>query len=386
VVEELLRSAFWFNPAMWWLISQVQHTREEVVDATVVAFSGRRREYLDALLAFSDEVPLAPASAFSRRRHLFRRIMLLSTEDVMSARRIVFSAFMMAVTVLAVSAVAVRAFPMRSSETPGVSQPSATMASLVQPPGPIEQSARQVTTDNPIPKRVSGDEPVFPSIADGSDMSVTVMLRVTIDQVGNVAELRLGRFTFRRGGMSASVDGGGFNQFVAKAQLKDAPGGSVMTAESMRSIFEAFIETAADAVARWQYEAPREGPLMFATTAYFTDGRASTANTEATRRTVVNSEGALRVGANIKPPAKIRDVRPVYPPEALEARVQGVVIAEVRIEGDGRVSDAKILRSIPMLDQAALDAIHQWEFMPTLLNGAPVPMIMTVTVQFTLAP
>jgi protein TonB len=125
---------------------------------------------------------------------------------------------------------------------------------------------------------------------------------------------------------------------------------------------------------------------MFATTAYFTDGRASTANTEATRRTVVNSEGALRVGANIKPPAKIRDVRPVYPPEALEARVQGVVIAEVRIEGDGRVSDAKILRSIPMLDQAALDAIHQWEFMPTLLNGAPVPMIMTVTVQFTLAP
>jgi protein TonB len=48
------------------------------------------------------------------------------------------------------------------------------------------------------------------------------------------------------------------------------------------------------------------------------------------------------------------------------------------------VSDARVLRSIPLLDQAALDAVRQWEFTPTLLNGVPVPVIMTVTVQFTL--
>ena len=51
---------------------------------------------------------------------------------------------------------------------------------------------------------------------------------------------------------------------------------------------------------------------------------------------------------------------------------------------DGRVKDAKVLRSIPLLDQAALDAVKQWQFTPTLLNGVPVPVIMTVTVQFTL--
>jgi hypothetical protein len=51
---------------------------------------------------------------------------------------------------------------------------------------------------------------------------------------------------------------------------------------------------------------------------------------------------------------------------------------------DGKVADAKVLRSIPLLDSAALDAVRQWEFTPTLLNGVPVPVIMTVTVNFTL--
>ena len=92
----------------------------------------------------------------------------------------------------------------------------------------------------------------------------------------------------------------------------------------------------------------------------------------------------VRVGGNIKPPQKTKDVSPVYPPIAQSARVQGVVIIEATIGPDGKVQDAKVLRSIPLLDQAALDAVRQWEFTPTLLNGVPVPVIMTVTVQFTL--
>jgi len=92
----------------------------------------------------------------------------------------------------------------------------------------------------------------------------------------------------------------------------------------------------------------------------------------------------VRVGGNIKPPQKTRDVRPTYPPIAQSARVQGIVIIEATIGPDGAVKDAKVLRSIPLLDQAALDAVRQWVFTPTLLNGVPVPVIMTVTVQFTL--
>ncbi|MFB3852420.1 MAG: TonB family protein [Vicinamibacterales bacterium] len=94
--------------------------------------------------------------------------------------------------------------------------------------------------------------------------------------------------------------------------------------------------------------------------------------------------GAMRVGGNIKPPMKIKDVKPVYPPVAFAARVQGVVICEVLIGPDGKVQDAKVLRSIPLLDQAALEAVQQWEFTPTLMNGTPVPVIMTATVNFRL--
>ena len=78
------------------------------------------------------------------------------------------------------------------------------------------------------------------------------------------------------------------------------------------------------------------------------------------------------------------NVNPIYPPIAQSARVQGIVIIEATIGTDGRVKDAKVLRSIPLLDQAALDAVKQWKFTPTLLNGVPVPVIMTVTVNFTL--
>jgi protein TonB len=91
-----------------------------------------------------------------------------------------------------------------------------------------------------------------------------------------------------------------------------------------------------------------------------------------------------RVGGEIKAPQKTRHVNPVYPPSAQAARVQGVVIIEATIDPAGRVREAKVLRSIPLLDQPALDAVKQWEYEPTLVNGVAVPVVMTVTVRFSL--
>lgn len=90
------------------------------------------------------------------------------------------------------------------------------------------------------------------------------------------------------------------------------------------------------------------------------------------------------VGGAIRAPLKVKHVMPAYPQLALLSRVQGIVIIEATIGADGRVVDARILRSVPLLDQAALDAVRQWEFTPTLLNGVPVPVVMSVTVTFTL--
>jgi protein TonB len=94
---------------------------------------------------------------------------------------------------------------------------------------------------------------------------------------------------------------------------------------------------------------------------------------------------AVRVGGNIKEPKKLRNVAPEYPDIARQARVQGVVILECTISPQGKVTDVKVLRGIPLLDQAAIDAVKQWVYTPTLLNGVPVPVIMTVTVNFRLS-
>jgi periplasmic protein TonB len=91
-----------------------------------------------------------------------------------------------------------------------------------------------------------------------------------------------------------------------------------------------------------------------------------------------------RVGGNIKEPAKIRDVRPTYPAIALAAKVSGIVIIEATIGRDGSIIDTRVLRSVPLLDQAAVEAVRQWRFTPTLLNGVPTPVLMTVSVNFTL--
>lgn len=90
------------------------------------------------------------------------------------------------------------------------------------------------------------------------------------------------------------------------------------------------------------------------------------------------------VGGHIAVPTKTRDVRPVYPSIAQAAKVSGMVIIEATIGADGRVTNARIIRSVALLDQAALDAVRQWRFSPTRLNGVPIPVIMTVTVNFSL--
>jgi protein TonB len=92
----------------------------------------------------------------------------------------------------------------------------------------------------------------------------------------------------------------------------------------------------------------------------------------------------VRVGGDIKEPKKIKDVKPVYPEAAKAAGVQGIVIIEIIIGTDGSVNEAKVLRPVPELDRAAIDAVMQWKYTPTLLNGEPVKVIMTVTVTFTL--
>jgi TonB family protein len=94
-------------------------------------------------------------------------------------------------------------------------------------------------------------------------------------------------------------------------------------------------------------------------------------------------QAMVRVGGRFQAPSKIKDVKPVYPAIAQTAHVRGAVTIEATIGPEGKVVDAKVVHSIPMLDQAALAAVRQWEYTPTLLNGEPVPVLVTVTINFT---
>lgn len=92
----------------------------------------------------------------------------------------------------------------------------------------------------------------------------------------------------------------------------------------------------------------------------------------------------VHVGGLIQPPKRVVDAAPIYPPIALAARKEGLVILEAVIDERGEVREVRVLRSEKLLDRAAMDAVKQWRFTPTLLNGQPVPIVMTVTVGFTL--
>jgi len=246
-------------------------------------------------------------------------------------------------------------------------------------PGPLERQAKPVTPENPIPKRVYFVMPTRPADIDLAAGRAVVTLRLTLDGAGSVAEIRSGL-----GGLVA-VDNG-------------------------LAASDAFIEATADAVQQWRYEPPADPPISFdVRIAFAADGTSSlvmhggralppmpTIQTlpAAIAATPLPSQsdlppapwadGVIRVGGAVRVPFKVRHVPPAYPPEAISAGLQGVVILEARIDPDGHIRHARVLRSIPALDEAALSAVLQWEFTPTLLNGAAVPVLMTVTVQFTL--
>ncbi len=96
------------------------------------------------------------------------------------------------------------------------------------------------------------------------------------------------------------------------------------------------------------------------------------------------AKGAVKVEGDLKPPKLAKRFDPVYPEEAVKAGIEGTVILEARIDTLGKVTDVMTLRSVPALDQAAVEAIKQWVYEPMVIKGKPVEAVFTVTVRFAL--
>ena len=121
-----------------------------------------------------------------------------------------------------------------------------------------------------------------------------------------------------------------------------------------------------------QFYARRAGAMH--ATAVKEDGR------EQTPPGAPDKDGVYRVGGGVTPPRRLGN--PAYPPDALAAGVDGAVVAEILVNEAGVVADARVLKSIPPLDEAALKAVREWRYDPTIIDGKAVPVKMTVTVNF----
>jgi protein TonB len=338
VVEELVRSVFWFHPPMWWLISRVQLARETVVDELSILVTNARRAYLDALLTFADDTGFASSPAFSARRHLFHRVMLLSKERDMSSIRVAVGSCVLAAALGAGTWGAAQAFPLQSS--PSVQE--RTPPRDPRTPAEYHRLAQQYWDKA------------------NKDLSLTAQEKLDVIAKGLAAEDRalamnpdyVPALTYK-------------NIFLRmQANLATDP---AQTAALLRQADEL-----RDKVRALQ---------VMDTVASSRPAAASMSESFAGRLAELRP---IRIGGDIKPPSKVKDVKPVYPPVARDARVQGVVIVEAIIDATGDVVDTRVLRSIPLLDEAAVEAVQQWRFTPTQVNGVPQPVVMTVTVNFTL--
>jgi len=192
------------------------------------------------------------------------------------------------------------------------------------------------------PRLIKRVEPIYPEIARQARVEGIVILEVVTDIHGRVQNIRV-----------------------------------------LRSI-PLLDQAAIDAVRQWIYE-PKiiDGKLrdmVFTTTVTFMlDGAKPAVKAE-----VALGEEPLRITAGVQGPKVLKRVEPAYPLKARQARVQGTVILEATTDIYGRVMSIKVLRSIPLLDQAAMDAVKQWVYEPVIINGKPKEVTFTVQVQFVL--
>jgi len=500
LIEESIRAVLWFNPAVSWVVSKVQATREEVVDELTVQCTSTRKAYLEALLVFADQPTLFPATPLARRRHLFQRMLLISREAVMSSRRAVSSFAAASAVVVATGWFGVAAFPLSADPVPVAAAaqsspsnrssgraervPSAATAAFAQtqapprdrrPGEPAPETAREREVRAAILADRSNRDLYFQlaelQIARGAGHDAAVTLAVirqsSVDDIAVLTRVaqtynRMGRFddTVAVLQQVAALDSSNpqtqhlLATFYWEKAYKDAAltpeqrlayihSGiaatdkalslnpdyvDALTYKSILLRMQANLDAAnrdallarADQLRNRAMELQRTRSGVVGGVAGGVPGGVSggvaggvvrremefvpapgqapppppppppppaEAATIASPGSVpvpefVDGVRPLRVGGEIKPPVKLRDVKPIYPPIAQSARVQGVVIIQAVIDTLGNVASASVLRGVPLLDEAALDAVRQWQFQPTTINGVVTPIVMTVTVNF----
>ena len=176
--------------------------------------------------------------------------------------------------------------------------------------------------------------------------------------------------------------------FVASLQVADAVGQEPQTESSPAQRFDVSLSASGDATVTIRGESTEEVIAALVALAAAPErlqallGALQTAAEDRAGRAA--AETPIRIGGDVTPPRKIHDVHPVYPPAAREAGIEGLVVLQATIDPTGEMSDIEVLQSVPELEQAAITAVEQWRYEPTLVDGVAVPVSMTMTVNFML--
>jgi TonB family protein len=415
IAEEVVRSLAWFHPAVWWLLGQIQLTREQVVDDAVIQHTGDRNRYLDALLAIASlklNADLAPAPLFLKKRHLRQRVESIVSGVTMTKRNLLFPLAAALATLPVVIGIAAWQFPLRA--------------------------ATEATDDPGVEVQLGGAKilhrtgVIYPDDVRAKHIYGTVLANVTVDDKGEVADVKiasgpapLGKAVLqsvmnwhfelnspndpRTFQIGVRFDGGEATQVAGSTPATPRKGFNPMTPMTIDSIDLGRLPAALrDKVAQanvvqvggviskgTDIEAMEtalrqiDDHLRLGISKGETEGdsKARVSVFLAMPRTMAagSTPTAIRVGGNVQSANLVSQVRPAYPPDAKQARIQGTVKFDVVIGKDGHVQNIQLVSGHPMLAQAAMDAVKQWVYKPTLLNGNPVDVITVVDVNFTLS-
>ena len=422
MLEELVRALLWFHPAIWWLLGQIQLAREQTVDAQVIRITASRKHYIDALLAVAGG-DLAPATLFLRKNHLAQRIAIILKEVSMSKKRLLSSLAAICGALVLTARFAMIYFPI-SAPAQEVVKGEANLlhrAPIEYPPDAIDKRVegtvvveatlndRGVVTDARV---ISGPDllrrAALKSVLDWHYTAQTQSpVEVAVDFKLPAARMAVPYYrgpgipgsknwdstTPRKvlSGTLVQIQFTGVSSSVREAVLSKLPvheGDSIETDMNPRAGLVLRLSQAVNEVDEHLgmnlHVKPDGDRAQFDLIIFYRTPVQSSDKPDPIR----DAQGAvsrIRVGGNVQASMAISTPPPAYPPLAKQARIQGVVRLDAIIGKDGTMVDLRAASGHPLLVPAALEAVRQWIYKPTLLNGSPVEVVTVVDVNFTLS-
>jgi len=417
MIEEVVRAVFWFHPAIWWLLGQIQLAREQTVDAQVIGITTSREQYIDTLLAVAGG-DLAPATLFLRKTHLTQRIAIILKEVSMSKKRLLSSLAAICGALVITARFATLYFPISAPAQEIVKGGDNLLhrAPIEYPPDAIEKGIqgtvvieatlndRGVVTDARV---ISGPDSLRKAaLKSVLDWHYTAQTQSPVEVAVDFKPPARMAVPLYRGpgtknwdstaphkvlsGTLVQIQFTGVSSSVREALLSKLPvheGDSIETDMNPRaglvlSLSQAVNEVDEHLGMNLHVKPVGDRPEFDLSIFYKTPVQSSVKP-----EPIQVAQGAvqrIRVGGNVQAAMAISAPKPVYPPAAKQARIQGVVRMNVIIGKDGTVQDLQVASGPPELVDSSLEAVRQWVYKPTLLNGNPVEVATVVDINYTL--